>query len=437
MIATNAVFRYYIYLADDHHKLEPWLNSFKSQGFQIQAGIGRPNENPDGPDKFMKELEQDNSKVLVLQCWGAEMILSDALAQMDSTHLNPDLLLGQVTVLASNQLAWPDIISLIPLPASATKPYAISMTVGQMSRFKASAHHVYYACQPQDFDHPTMRLLSQRLPQLEASHLTLGMITRLLRERNRMVEQELREMDQQLSRIMHAHLVKEQKELKEAEELEQQIQTLSSAYGMLATDINLINEGRRRLQREWERFTLKLSQERTFKISDHQLESLGQPFLDTLNILHELYQSLITTRDSHQAAIDVVHSRIDIMNSRTNMATQENIRELMELNTDIQKQGLAFQLAAGLIEFIVLAYYSHSLWKNLVPIAYNSIPAALQLVAVLLFSGLTTYLTHLLAEYVQGRTYLKIRIISTSIPLFLLLMIILLASIIFNGLGFH
>jgi hypothetical protein len=250
-----------------------------------------------------------------------------------------------------------------------------------------------------------------------------------------MVEQELRDLDQQLSRILHTHLVTEQKESKQAEELEEQIQALSSAYGMLATDMNLINEGRRRLQRKWERFQTRLGRERALVIDDDQLGILGQPFLDTLDNLNELSQTLITTRDSHQAAINVVRSRIDIMNSRTNIATQDKIRELMELNTAIQKQGLAFQLAAGLIEFIVLAYYSHSLWKNLVHNAYDNIPAVYQFIAVLLFSSLTTYLTHLLAEYVQGHTQLRKRIILTGLPLLLLLLIILLASIVFNSPG--
>lgn len=436
MRAADAVYKYYIYLADDRDKLEPWLNSLQSQGFQSLPG--RTDGTKDRPDRFIKELEQDKSRILVLQWSEAEIGLKQALAslaKMESAHLTPDLLLGQVTVIASTQLAWPDIISHIP--PSAPQPYAIPVKSGQMSRFTASAHHVYYACQPQDFDPTTLRLLSQGLPLIEAGYLKLRMISRLLRERSRMVEQELKELDQQLSRILHTHLVKEQQELKQAEELEEQIQSLSSAYGMLATDINLVGEGRLRLQREWERFTARLGQEKAFEIGTDQFGYLGQPFLDTLNNLNELYQTLITTRDSHQAAIDVVRSRIDIMNSRTNMATQEKIRELMEINTAIQKQGLAFQLAAGLIEFIVLAYYSHSLWKNLAHAAYDSIPASFQLMAVLLFSGLTTYLTHLLAEYVQGHTHLKTRIIVTSLPLFLLLLLILLASIFINGPGFH
>lgn len=367
----------------------------------------------------------------------AETGLKQTLAELEkleSAHLSPDLLLGQVTLIASTQLAWSDIVGLIPSPSSQPKSFAISMTTGQMYR-TALAHQVYYACQPQDFDPSTLRLLNQGLPLIEAGYLELRMISRLLRERSRMVEQELRDLDQQLSRILHTHLVTEQKESKQAEELEEQIQALSSAYGMLATDMNLINEGRRRLQRKWERFQTRLGRERALVIDDDQLGILGQPFLDTLDNLNELSQTLITTRDSHQAAINVVRSRIDIMNSRTNIATQEKIRELMELNTAIQKQGLAFQLAAGLIEFIVLAYYSHSLWKNLVHNAYNNIPAVYQLIAVLLFSSLTTYLTHLLAEYVQGHTQLRKRIILTGLPLLLLLLIIVLASIFFNSPG--
>jgi hypothetical protein len=434
-VGADAVFKYYIYLADDQDKLEPWLSSLKSQGFQILSR--RSDRSKERPNKSIKELDQERSKILVLECWEAETGLKQTLAELEkleSAHLSPDLLLGQVTLIASTQMAWSDIVGLIPSPGSQPKSFAMSMTTGQMYR-TALAHHVYYACQPQDFDSSTLHLFNQGLPLIEAGYLELRMISRLLRERSRMVEQELRDLDQQLSRILHTHLVTEQKESNQAEELEEQIQALSSAYGMLATDMNLINEGRRRLQRKWERFQTRLGRERALVIDDDQLGILGQPFLDTLDNLNELSQTLITTRDSHQAAINVVRSRIDIMNSRTNIATQDKIRELMELNTAIQKQGLAFQLAAGLIEFIVLAYYSHSLWKNLVHNAYDNIPAVYQFIAVLLFSSLTTYLTHLLAEYVQGHTQLRKRIILTGLPLLLLLLIILLASIVFNSPG--
>jgi hypothetical protein len=306
MRAADAVFKYYIYLADDQDKLEPWLSSLKSQGFQILSR--RSDRSKERPNKSIKELDQERSKILVLECWEAETGLKQTLAELEkleSAHLSPDLLLGQVTLIASTQLAWSDIVGLIPSPSSQPKSFAISMTTGQMYR-TALAHQVYYACQPQDFDPSTLRLLNQGLPLIEAGYLELRMISRLLRERSRMVEQELRDLDQQLSRILHTHLVTEQKESKQAEELEEQIQALSSAYGMLATDMNLINEGRRRLQRKWERFQTRLGRERALVIDDDQLGILGQPFLDTLDNLNELSQTLITTRDSHQAAINVV-----------------------------------------------------------------------------------------------------------------------------------
>ena len=91
----------------------------------------------------------------------------------------------------------------------------------------------------------------------------------------------------------------------------------------------------------------------------------------------------------------------------------------------MQKQSLVFQYAAGLIEFIVLAYYSHSLWKNLAYQAYNMIPASIQFMVVLLFSGHAVYCTHLLAEYIQGEHEVK-----NKVAIALLLMALLLGVII-------
>ncbi len=132
---------------------------------------------------------------------------------------------------------------------------------------------------------------------------------------------------------------------------------------------------------------------------------------ERLDQLTQAEANLQVSQQDYQAAIEVVRSRIDMMNSRSNLATQAQIRELMEHNTEMQKQSLVFQYAAGLIEFIVLAYYSHSLWKNLSHEGYLMVPASIQFIVVLLFSGNAVYCTHLLAEYMQGEYEVKSKMV--------------------------
>jgi hypothetical protein len=105
----------------------------------------------------------------------------------------------------------------------------------------------------------------------------------------------------------------------------------------------------------------------------------------------------------------------------------------METNTAIQKQSLTFQFAAGLIEFIILAYYSHSLWKSLVPGAYHAIASWIQLLFVIAFSANTVYLTHLIAEYVQGEKHVKRQLQFFLAMLVIILVTVLVASVILQN----
>ncbi len=439
MSGITGVFRYYFYLSDDAYKIEPVLDSLKSAGFQYLSPDNLIKEQAQSrAGSLFYELEQEKSRVLVVQILDEELLVRDSLerlAEAEDSRLAKNELLGQTTVLLSTELSWQDLIDSIQALSNRRVEHILPMQAGQMARFIPAAHHVYYACQPDNYDTNTARLMGYGLPLIESRYIETRMISNLLRDRTGMIAEERSELDRKLSQILHSHLVTEESNIKQVEELEEQIQELSYSYGMIAGDSSVVGEGHRRLEASTKNFMCQLKAEPALNLKQDTVDIISRPFLNRLDSIADLNDMLKNSRDSHQAAIDVVRSRIDIMNSRTNIATQEKIRDLMELNTTIQKQSLVFQFAAGLIEFIVLAYYSHSLWKNLAYGAYNIVPGIAQFVIVLLFSGLTTYLTHMIAEYLQGETHLKRKIILTSIPLFIIILLIILGSILLNGGG--
>lgn len=440
MLASTSVLRYYIYLSDDESKIKPMLEALGSLGFQYLKSPDLLREPvPDGQGQVFFELQQDKSRILIVQISGAQILISEALdelAQMESGCLAAEELLGQVTVLLSSELPWIELIKDIPDHSGNQGGEPLPMQAGHMSRYTPLPHHIFYACRPDHYNQTAARLATYGLPLIEARYIELQMISKLMRERSRIMTRELNDLERKHSQIMHSHLVKDQNGLKQVEELEEQVQSLSAAYGMTAANISLVNDGRLRLEDSLVKFQSRLGREPALKLEQYQLDNIVQPFTKTLKQMNNLHEMLVASRDSHQAGIDVVRSRIDIMNSRSNIATQEKIRQLMELNTSIQKQGLAFQFAAGLIEFVLLAYYSHSLWKNLAHGAYMAIPPSVQFVAVILFSGLTTYLTHVLAEYLQGDQHQKKKVIIAGIPLFLLFLLILTGTVFFSS-GAH
>ncbi|KUG05052.1 hypothetical protein ASZ90_017541 [hydrocarbon metagenome] len=440
MSGITGLFRYYCYLSDDAYKFQPVLDRLKAAEYQYLAPENAIKEQSRGRQgNFFYELEQQKTKILVLQMLGEELSVPDSLvslADIEAKGLAQDELLGQTSVVLSTKLSWADLIDSVQSLSNRRIENFLHIQAGQLARFVPAAHHVYYACLPDNYDRNSARLLSYSLPLIEARYIETRMISNLLRDRSRIIEQERAELDRKLSQILHTHMVKEQSGLKLVEELEEQIQELSSAYGMIAGNSSMVGEGRSRLEGSLKSFMSQLRTEPALKLDQDTVEIISSPFLNRLKSMAALNEMLKNSRDSHQAAIDVVRSRIDIMNSRANISTQEKIRDLMELNTSIQKQSLVFQFAAGLIEFIVLAYYSHSLWKSLAYNAYNNVPSMVQLIMVMLFSGLTTYLTHIVAEYLQGDTHAKKKIFLAGIPLFLLLLVVLIGTVLLGG-GTH
>ncbi len=441
MPGITGVFRYYFYLSDDAYKFEPVLSRLKSAGFQYLTPENAIREQPQSSQgNLFYELAQEKSRVLVIQMLGEQLSIPESLvslAEIEASGLGQDELLGQTTVLLSTELSWPDLVDNVQSLSNRKADHLLPMQAGQMARFTPAAHHAYYACRPDNYDRSTARLLGDGLPGIEVRYIETRIISNLLRDRSKIIEQERAELDRKLSQILHSHLVSEQSGLKQVEELEDQIQELSLAYGMIAGNSSMVSEGRSRLEGSVKSFVNQLRAEPALNLNQDTLDEISRPFLIRLDSMADLNEMLKNSRASHQAAIDVVRTKIDIMNSRANIATQDKIRDLMELNTSIQKQSLAFQFAAGLIEFIVLAYYSHSLWKNLAHDAYYNVSPMLQFVTVILFSGLTTYLTHIVAEYLQGDNHLKKKIILAGIPLFLVLLLIFVGTILLGGGGAH
>jgi len=226
-----------------------------------------------------------------------------------------------------------------------------------------------------------------------------------------------------------------QTSLEVTEELEHEIDGLSTAYGMLAGDYNLILDGIKRLEAQLTALERQFRHEPGLEMPSALLDQLTLPYQERLESLRNTQVELKMVQENYHAAIEVVQSKINIMNSRTNIATQEEIRGLLEVNTSMQKQSLVFQYAAGLIEFIVLAYYSHTLWSHLVHAAYVAIPPWIQFVVLMLFSGNTVLVTHLIAEYMQGEKHVRGRLIRAAITLTLIFALVVAASILAGSHG--
>lgn len=434
---TVGFIRFCYYLDEDSDRiLETIMEKMKAAGYQYNHAAGNTVLDAACPRVFY-ELTSGNTGIIALKYleegadWEQAVIKLRELDQMGS--IREEDLLGKVTLLLSVGEEWGQFCQSAQEMVGRRKGLSIQMPGGRLLRFAFRSTETVYLCSVPQGDDALAGFIQQRLPIIETHSLKLSMLSGVFRDRTAMIARENQELDQKLSQLLHTNLVHESSDLREAAELESQMNELSLSYGIIAGNHLSLIEGYNQLQQLLNSFERLLGTDPAITIRTDQMEAVTRPHKARLAEMSSTEKQLRSSRDNHQAAIEVVRSRIDIMNSRTNIATQEKIKALMELNTSMQQQSLVFQYAAGLIEFIVLAYYSHSLWKNLAHHAYTIIPAWIQFAFVMGFSGITVYCTHLLAEYLQGEHRVKRKMILALVPLLFIILTVIIGSAMLGG----
>ncbi|MGS0764001.1 hypothetical protein [Syntrophomonas curvata] len=431
-----SVLRYYYYLDDEADKL-------KGLPATLQNHLSLKLYNPRDYNEALTqgvyyELETANVKVLIIGLnyndsdWQTNLSLLASCEE--KAGIGGDNLVGTASVLCGYGDEWETLLEAAARNIAVKELIAAEIDRGRIARvFDSRAKgETFYICRLDEYTALNQRFLLEGLPQLQARVIRLQMIISLLRDRHQTIVREKEDLDRKLSQILHTHLVTEKSCLEESIGLENQIDELSGSYGMIAGDYALLSEDCKKINSLLRELNQQFRVQPGLKMDAEVYNRFIQPYETRRTEMLESLEELRVSRENHRAAIEVVRSKIDILNSRANIATQEQIKELMEVNTQIQKQSLVFQYAAGLIEFIVLAYYSHSLWSHLAHNAYLAIPGWIQFLAVMIFSGNTVYCTHLMAEYLQGETHVRKKLWFTGLSLLLIFIVIVIGTL-FTG----
>lgn len=427
----NYLFTYYYFLREDEAAYYTLRSYLLGQGWtsagQVQQDLGSQAE-----PRFY-ELDDGNVRVLVLQSSPPTLSREQLTEKMrEKAGVSASDLLSAVQVLIADKTNAQTIQKEVSEHLKGA-PLQFELLNGEARRYAKTSSQACYVAFFQDWGPKHQQFFTKLLPIWELTITRLHMLSRLLRDRNQAVSRERVELEKHLNRILHTDLVIEMPEARIIDEYERHLNSLSTGYGKIVNDYALIQDGYQRLTALLEQLEQQLMVEPSFRFSEETKQQIYQPFERTAEQLTRTMEELTFSRENHQAAIEVVRSRIDLLLSQETIATQSQIRSLMEINTAVQKQSLTFQFAAGLIEFIVLAYYSHSLWKNLAPDAYYAIAGGIQLVFVLFFSATTVYLTHLVAEFLQGEKHVKKQMVIYSLILLVILLTVLIASIMLAG----
>jgi hypothetical protein len=425
--------RFFYFLKDDIESLKKLTEILNRHGFNYRAEIDSSIVMQ--PQGVFYGLVYPQGKLEILGVKtpldgdGWKKALNNLNSLVEEEPLLANDVVGHLTILSGDD-SWEDLFEQAKTRFPGTKDDIIALENGKMVCVMCNHRNKEAVYLWRTVDKPlNSSFLLRSMPLLYAGVLRMQALDFVLSDRLFAIRREKEEMQRGLIKSLHTKLVMNQATLMAAEELESEIQGLAVAYGKLVGDQNMIVEGIKDFDTAMAALQRQINAETVWQEPAVVFARLNEPYQQRYEELRNMRDELNEIQEDYRAAMNVVQSKIEVMNSRTNIATQEKIKGLLEINTAMQKQGLVFQYAAGLIEFIVLAYYSHTLWSHLQPAAYTLIPSWIQFVVVMAFSGNIVWATHLLAEYFQGELPGRKQLILALVIFLLLFALIILGSI--------
>ncbi len=426
------VVRYYYCLKEDTDPNKALATALTQHSFMAIPAEASPDfSNPGG---FLGSLTDNSGKMAILAVktpdapgdWARSLSHLQDL-EKQSGMCSEDLL-GTLTLLATGdgdaELLLQRALPLLPCREVEIPSGDAPLFKLPINRKDTEAVYVYRAGE----DRPAAPLLVHRLPNLHARMIYLSELNGLLWDRDNTICLEKDTLGKDLIRILHTQLVMNQPSVDVNQALESNIKELATAFAKLVADETLVSDGIRRMDTMLEGVQRRFLNEPALQLEPEQVREMLSAYYKRREDLEELRDELNLVEKNYHEAIAVVQGRIQVMNSRTNLETQDQIRELLNVNLEMQKKSMVYQFAAGLIEFIVLAYYSLSIWTNVAPVAAAVIPGWVKLIFVFLFSGTTVVVTHFLSEYLQGETHVRRNLIIFGLILTAILITIFLGT---------
>lgn len=408
-MARTAVIHYHYLFTRD----EAPIRSLWQEVCRRQTG----SENPpawsdligDNELNFLKEIVLPEGRALLLEIDTITLLIqwldgpiAERLPEIIGVPADADYLLGQSTLV----VAQADETDL-PRPLL-LESFATATRYGLLRHNYASKLHHYYHLLP-EADRPLQSLLLRDLPLLDLGFFRLQQELRLFKDQRKMITQDKREIDHKLSSILHRQKqLEQQSELEKSRFWEETLQELAQLYGTLGSNALVLKSIEATLQRDLNRqnkillrLTKDVSGPRTL------LTDVLPEFSNQLKDFQQTSQQLQLSLQNAKAAIDVVQTQVELIHANETVA--------------LQKEGLSLQVAAAFIEFIVVIYYSLSVWKTLTPEdTFHHIPALLKLAVVVGFASSAVAVTHFAAEKFQGHTAARNKLRLSLVLLFAL-----------------
>jgi len=240
------------------------------------------------------------------------------------------------------------------------------------------------------------------LPQIAWSIRRLEREWDFYSDRLEAIRAEKHRIDDELSQIFH-HKVGDAMTSDASRTLENQIYRLSSMYSILATDLHLIKEGSGTIDKDLvvlNRLASAFTDVGDDRFPYYHLSRFRDNLKSLLKHESDLRQSLENTK----AAIDIAQTQAELLRGSQGLALQEQTRELLNQNVVLQDERMSLQVAAQVVELVVVFYYTLKSWEAVaVAGTVDTLPSLVKFGVVATFSASVVVLTHFIGSSLHER----------------------------------
>ncbi|HNX92934.1 MAG TPA: hypothetical protein PKI17_05365, partial [Syntrophomonas sp.] len=260
---TQFVLRFYYFLEDDIDSLKKLTEIFSRNGLNLGTrNIPLAAKQPEGV-YYDLDYPQGKIKILAVKTSMDTDYWQAALENLRSWENEDPLavcdIMGSLTILVGTD-SWEEMTEKAceKIPGGAGE--ILELKNGEMSYLKhdRSKGEAIYLCRLDQIESVDLSFLFRRMPSFYAGVLRLQAMDFVLNDRLLSIRREKDEMQQDLINILHAKLVMNQATLIEAEELEDEIRRLATAYGKLVGDQNMVVDGLKQLETTTSRYAKTL-----------------------------------------------------------------------------------------------------------------------------------------------------------------------------------
>lgn len=252
------------------------------------------------------------------------------------------------------------------------------------------------------------RVATVLFPAQDALQKGLSRSASYFSQQRQTIVDERADVDSRVGALLHKQVVTTDADHPETASLEINIANLSRMFGLLATDSLLMRQADKRLEQDLGSYKASLGavMSRAAGTADEIGEHFLGQFEAELKAVRNVIRDLDYSRQNAEAAIEVIRTQIELLRAREGALIQDQTKGLLGQMIRLQEEGLAIQVAAGVIEFVLIFYYVLISWEHLLGIeAAEHIPPLLRMLPVLILAGGGAIGTHYLARSIKNKTW--------------------------------